>query len=92
MGAIQRLRLAIREDAYGISSHGNEEISEDDLSTEDVERIILGGEVIKKYTHDPRGTRYEVAGRAVDGREASVVCRFLPSGTLLIITAYAAEE
>ena len=92
MGVIARLRLAVREETYRISSHCNDEMSEDSLSTDDIERIIRGGKVIRKYTHDPRGTRYEVAGRAVDGRDASVVCRFLPSGTLLIITAYAAEE
>ncbi len=92
MGAIQRLRWAVREHMYRISFHANKEMSEDGLFTEDVEQIILGGDVIRKYTHDPRGTRYEVAGSASDGRDASVVCRFLPSGVLFIITAYAAEE
>ena len=44
------------------------------------------------FTRDPRGTRYEVIGDATDGRRGGVVCRFLRSGVLLIITAYAEEE
>ncbi len=35
---------------------------------------------------------YEVTGTTTDGRRASVVCRFLTSGVLLIITAYVHEE
>lgn len=92
MRVLQRLRQAIREQRYRISSHANEEMSEDDLTAEDIERIILVGQIIQKFTHDPRGTRYEVAGETTDGRRACVVCRFLPSSVLLIITAYAQEE
>ena len=47
---------------------------------------------MRKFTRDPRGTRYEVAGNTRDGRYARVVCRFLPSGVLLVITAYEDEE
>lgn len=92
MRVLQRLRQAIREQRYRISSHANEEMSEDDLTAEDIERIILVGQIIQKFTRDPRGTRYEVAGETTDGRRACVVCRFLPSSVLLIITAYAQEE
>ena len=67
-------------------------MSEDALSAEDIERIILTGQAIRKFTHDPRGVRYEVSAETSDGRHASVVCRFLSSGRLLVITAYAREE
>jgi hypothetical protein len=90
MRTIQRLRQAIREQRYRISSHANEEMSEDDLSAEDIESIILTGQIVRRFTRDPRGTRYEVAGDTMDSRRAYVVCRFLPSGVLLIITAYIA--
>jgi hypothetical protein len=83
---------AIRKEWYRISSHANEEMSEDDLVAADVESVILSGRIRKRFTRDPRGTRYEVAGDSTDGRHACVVCRFLPSGVLLIITAYADEE
>jgi hypothetical protein len=53
---------------------------------------MRSGRIERRFTRDPRGTRYEVAGQATDGHRASVVCRFLGSGVLLIITAYAHEE
>ena len=92
MRAKQRMRQAIREQQYRISSHANEEMSEDDLMAEDIESIVLTGQITRRFTHDPRGTRYEVAGNTTDGRRGCVVCRFLTSGVLLIITAYVEEE
>jgi hypothetical protein len=92
MGALQRIRQAIEEQRYRISSHGNQEMSEDDLVAEDIESIVRTGRIAGRFSRDPRGTRYEVAGRATDGRRACVVCRFLLSGVLLVITAYAEEE
>ena len=77
---------------YRISSHANEEMSEDNLTAADVESVVLTGRIAKKFARDPRGTRYEVLGDATDGRRAYVVCRFLPSSMLLIVTAYADEE
>jgi hypothetical protein len=92
MPALQRIQRAIHEQRYRISSHANEEMSEDNLVAEDVENIILRGRTMRKFTRDPRGTRYEVAGDTRDGRRARVVCRFLPSSVLLVITAYEDKE
>lgn len=66
-------------------------MSDDDLEAVDIEHIILTGHIAHWYTRDPRGTRYEVVGQTTDGRRGAVVCRFLPSGILLIITAYIPE-
>jgi hypothetical protein len=84
----QRMAKAIREQRYRVSAHANEELSADRLTSEDVESIIVSGQVTARFTHDPRGIRYEITGHSGDGRRASVVCRFLPSNVLLIITAY----
>jgi hypothetical protein len=92
MRALDRIRQAIREQEYRISSHANEEMSNDELEAKDIESIVLTGRIAKKFTRDPRGTRYEIVGDTTDGRRAYVVCRFLPSGMLLIITAYGEEE
>lgn len=92
MRILHRIRQAIREQKYRISSHANDEMSEDGLEAKDIESIILTGEIVRKFTRDPRGTRYEILGDTVDGRRAYVVCRFLSSGILLIITAYGEED
>jgi len=92
MDVLQRMRRAIREQKYRISSHANEEMADDLLMAVDLENIITTGDIARKFTHDARGQRYAVLGETIDHREAYVVCRFLLSGVLLIITAYVAEE
>lgn len=88
----ERIRQVVYDQHYRISSHANEEMSEDDLEAHDVEQVLLTGEITRRLTHDPRGTRHEVTGDTTDGRHAAVVCRFLLAGGLLIMTAYVVEE
>jgi len=90
--ALDRLHQAIHNQLYRISAHANEEMSDDELTAEDVESILLTGQVRRRFTRDPRGVRYEVLGQTIDGRSAYVVCRFLLSSILLIITAYEAKD
>jgi hypothetical protein len=48
MRAIERIREAIRQQRYRISSHANEEMSDDDLEAVDVEQIILTGDIARR--------------------------------------------
>jgi uncharacterized DUF497 family protein len=89
---IARIRQAVRQQRYQITAHANAEMADDDLEIHDIEHILLTGQITQRFTHDPRGTRYEVSGEATDDRHAVVVCRFLPSGVLRIITAYVEER
>jgi len=88
MKIINRIRDAIYEQKYRVSLHANEEMSEDDIEINDIESIVLTGSISRKFTHDPRGARYEIIGKTTDGRQGFVICRFLPSKVLLVITAY----
>ena len=72
-----------------ISVHANEEMSTDELMAIDVENAILTGKIAKRFTRDPRGARYEVVGKACDGRPIAVVCRTLGTEWLRIITVFA---
>ena len=68
-------------------------MDEDSLTEEDVRDVILHGNVVAELTDDPRGVRFVVKGTTRNGdEEVEVVCRFLPSGLLRIITVYALEE
>ena len=89
MATLPRMRRAIIEQKYRISSHANDEMANDFLTADDIEQVVLTGQITHKFTHDPRGARYEVCGYAVDRRRACLVCRFLLSGVMLIITVYA---
>lgn len=90
--AIDKLRDFVREQRYQISLHANEEMAKDILEAIDVENAILTGSITKRFTKDPRGTRYEVTGKACDGRAMSVVCRIVSSNWLTIVTVFALEN
>ena len=90
MTVIERIRKKIKDGDYEFTiPHFFEEMAEDDLIFADVELTIANGRTRRKYKRDPRGTRYEVVGRAMDGREVAVICRFKSTGKLLLITTYA---
>ena len=88
---IDKIRALVREQRYEISTHANEEMSDDEFISLDVEQAILTGMIEKRFTRDPRGVRYEVVGRALDGRSIAVVCRILTTEWLRIITVYEAQ-
>lgn len=86
---IKRIRRAIREGRYEFTVHALEEMDEDDLDESDVKYGVLHGEISSELTDDPRGIRFVVLGKTQDlARSLEVVCRFLPSGLLRIITVY----
>lgn len=89
--ALEKLRELVRLQAYEISTHANEEMSNDELMAVDVENAILTGRIVKRFTKDVRGTRYEVVGEACDNRSIAVVCRILRTSRLIVITVYALE-
>jgi Domain of unknown function (DUF4258) len=69
--------------------HAIEEMAEDDLDIFDVEQAVLNGRVVRRQKRDPRGTKYLIEGRAVDGeRVVGVVGRFQGTDRFLIITVY----
>jgi len=89
----KRIKKAVREDRYQFSAHALEQADEDSLTEEDVRHAVLNGVLSATLTDDPRGERLVVCGSSVAGdRQIEIVCRFLPSGLLRIITVWALEE
>ena len=90
---LKRIQRAVREERYEFTIHALEEMDDDDLDVTDVRYAILHGEISSELTDDPRGTRFVVLGNTQDKTAVlEVVCRFLPSGLLRIITVYKIEE
>ena len=74
MAVIDIIREKVRKQEYEFAiPHFFEEMANDDLVFADVEAAIAGGRVRRRFTRDPRGTRYEVVGPATDGRRAAVI-------------------
>lgn len=90
MAIIHTIREKIRRQEYEFTiPHFFEEMANDNLSFADIETAIYKGQVNRRFTRDPKGTRYEVIGSATDGREIAIICRIKSTGKLLLITTYA---
>ena len=90
---IRRTRGAVRQGRCEFTLHALEEMDEDDLSELEVRGVLLRGHVIAQLAEDPRGARFVVRGTPPrTDRAVEVVCRFLPSGLLRIITVYQLES
>ena len=90
MDILQEIREKVSKGEYEFTiPHFFEEMADDNLILPDIEWAIANGHIRKKFTRDPRGTRYEVVGPAIDGRELAIICRIKSTGKLLFITTYA---
>ena len=93
MKTIEKIRQKFLDKKYEFAiPHFFEEMAEDDLEFQDIERVIKTGSIRRKFTRDYRGTRYEVLGRSCDEREVAIICRIKSSGKLLLITTYALKN
>ena len=66
-------------------------MANDGLIFADIESVMFDGRIRRRFTRDPRGTRYEIVGPAIDGRQVAVICRIKATGKLLLITTYLVE-
>ena len=93
MAIIDIIRQKVADGEYEFTiPHFFEEMADDNLAFPDIEMAILHGHIRRRFTRDPRGTRYEVVGPATDEREIAVICRIKTTEKLLFITTYALEE
>jgi len=86
---IERIRERVQRQQLDMSAHATEEMAEDGLDIEDVEKAILNGHVSRVEREDPRGTKYVVEGIGADGvTPVGSVGRFTSTGRYLVITVY----
>jgi hypothetical protein len=89
---IDFIREKVRDQEYEFTiPHFFEEMANDDLIFADIEAAVASGRIRRWFTRDPRGTRYEVVGPAIDGRQIAIICRIKGTGKLLFITTYVLE-
>lgn len=90
-GILRRIRRAVRQKRYQMTDHALEEADADNLTLDDILKVLLNGDLDATYTDDPRGPRYVIRGD-VGENPVDVVCRFRSDGRLLIIiTVYVVD-
>lgn len=92
MALIDAIREKVRNgDCEFVIPHFFEEMANDALTVADIEGAVARGRIRRRFTRDPRGTRYEIVGPATDGRQVAVICRVKITGKVLFITTYLVE-
>lgn len=92
MAVIDIIREKVRNQEYEFAiPHFFEEMANDNLIFANIETAVANGRIRRRFTRDPRGTRYEVVGTTTDGRQIATICRIKETGKLLFVTAYILE-
>lgn len=83
---ISFIKKKVLNNEYDLSQHAHIERQEEQITVEEIEKVLLKGGIIEKYPSDPRGESCLVGG-IVFRKSLHVVCGI--RGTrLLIITVY----
>jgi len=87
---LKQMREKIRTRQYVMTIHAEDEMTDDDLSIFDVERVVLTGSIVERQKdQDTAEWKYLVEGETIAGGLAVVVAKISITGKLVIITVYA---
>jgi hypothetical protein len=92
MGVLSRIKAAVSEGRYEVTEHAAQEAEADGFGPLDIVNAIREANHSVRYTRDPRGPRYKLHGRALDGRVMYLVCRFTELRELRVITVFAEDD
>ena len=86
---LKEMREKIRTRQYVMTIHAEEEMTDDNLSIFDVERVVLTGSIVERQSdQDTAEWKYLIEGETIAGNLAVVVAKISITGKLVIITMY----
>jgi hypothetical protein len=85
MEITERLLGLLLTHRYQVTDHALESMDEDHLTLSDIICGVGTGRVRRSW---PRVRKYEIAGRAIDGRALRIVMRLIEARLVRIITVY----
>ena len=81
--------MKIHQREYVMTLHADEEMNNDGLSIQDVERIILNGEILERQPDRESGEdKYRIKGETISSRNMEVIAKISPTDKLVIITVF----
>jgi hypothetical protein len=84
---IKWIKECVRNNAYFLSGHADEERMDDNLTIPEIEEALLSGRILEDYPDDRRGESCLVVGFTNSGIPIHVVCGEREDG-FVIITIY----
>jgi len=86
---LRRFREAVRLGEYDITSHGLDEMEDDELSVLDLESCVLTGSIVERQRDRRTGEwKYVIEGQALNGEGVAVVAKRLVRGKMGVLTIY----
>lgn len=86
---LQKMQQAARTGRVRFRSHAIDELSNDNLSTDDAINCILTGEIVEdQFDVDFQQLKYVIFGEAINSDEMCVVVRWDDYQNVIVITAY----
>jgi hypothetical protein len=84
------MRDKIRRAEFVVTVHARREMNEDELSVFDIEHCFLTGKIVERQRDEVSSEwKYRVRGMNVAVTPIEVVAKLAPTGTLVVVTAYA---
>ena len=92
-GELRRFQTLIRERKYILTIHALEEMGEDDILDEDIENVVLRGQIVERQVdRATRERKYVITGKNVAGEPVGVVLKMGSTGKVIVITVYREES
>ena len=83
---ISWIREKVQSGQYDLSAHAHRERQEEQITTAEIEKVLLKGSIIEEYPNDPRGESCLVGAKVAE-KQLHVVCA-KRNDRLLIVTEY----
>lgn len=89
---LERIREIVRAGNYGLTIHALEELENDDLTGEDLEAILLSGQIVQRQRDEQTGDlKYVIRGPCLTGEAALAVVKLGESRRILVLTVFFAR-
>lgn len=86
---LQQIQAFIRQGAYVLSAHVENELEDDGFTDQDLETALLNGAIVRRERDNIGRSKYVIEGTALDGRGfTAVVQPFQIRQLVVIVTAY----
>ena len=83
------IKSKVEKGEYELSGHAEEERQADKILIEEIENVLLNGEIVEDYPNDPRGTSCLLLGFGNESCPIHIVCgKTKKKEDLRIITVY----
>lgn len=90
---LRRFRSLVRKRQYILTVHALEEMGEDDILDEDIEHVILTGQIVERQVDQAtKARKYVLTGTDLAGEPVGVILRMGSTGKVVVITVYREEE